>query len=148
MKVRLSLIVIFVLALLGPVFPVAAQGEHLVLGFYYDWYDEKSFGPRKTSDQPVTPYKSSDRTTIERQVDQAKQAGLDGFIVSWYGPNGGSNNQTETNLNTLLDVAQQKNFKVAVDFETNGPFFKSKSDVQDALASLLATHANHSAYLK
>ena len=148
MKVRLSLIVVIMLALLGPVLPAAAQGEHLVLAFYYNWYDEKSFGPKKTSDQPVTPYKSSDRATIERQVDEAKQAGIDGFVVSWYGPDGGTNNQTESNLNTLLDVAQAKNFKVAVDFETGGPFFKSKSDVQNALASLLSTHADHPAYLK
>ena len=148
MKVRLSLIVVIVLALLGPALPAAAQGEHLALGFYYDWYDEKSFGPRKTSDQPVTPYKSSDRATIERHVDQARQAGLDGFVVSWYGPRDAPDNQTETNLRTLLDVAQEKGFQVAVDFETGGPFFKSKSDVQNALASLLSTHADHPAYLK
>jgi len=136
------------LALLGPVVPVAAQSEHLVLAFYYNWYDEKSFGPKKTSDQPVTPYKSADRATIERQVDQAKQAGIDGFVVSWYGPRDAADNQTEANLRTLLDVAQEKNFKVAVDFETGGPFFKNQSDVQNALASLLSTHANHPAYLK
>ncbi len=148
MKVRLSVVVAILLALLGPALPVAAQGEHLVLAFYYNWYDEKSFGSKKTSDQPVTPYESSDRATIERHVDQAKQAGLDGFIVSWYGPRDAPDNQTEANLRTLLDVAQQKGFKVAVDFETNGPFFKSKSDVQDALDSLLSTHVNHPAYLK
>jgi hypothetical protein len=148
MKGRLSAVVVILLALFGPVLPAAAQGEHLVLGFYYNWYDEKSFGPKKTSDQPLTPYKSADRATIERQVDQAKQAGLDGFVVSWYGPREAADNQTETNLRTLLDVAQQKGFKVAVDFETNGPFFKSKTDVQNALASLLSTHANHPAYLK
>ena len=56
MKVRLSLIVAILLALLGPVLPVAAQGEHLVLAFYYNWYDEKSFGAKKTSDQPVTAW--------------------------------------------------------------------------------------------
>ncbi|HSD83361.1 MAG TPA: hypothetical protein VLG46_05865, partial [Anaerolineae bacterium] len=77
MKVRCALIAVILLALLGPVLPVAAQGEHLVLAFYYNWYDEKSFGAKKTSDQPVTPYKSADRATIERHIDQAKQAGLD-----------------------------------------------------------------------
>jgi len=148
MKVRLSIVVVILLALLGPVLPVAAQGEHLVLGFYYNWYEEKSFGPKKTSDQPAAPYKSADRATIERHVDQAKQAGLDGFIVSWYGPRDAPDNQTESNLRTLLDVAQQKGFKVAIDFETGGPFFKSRSDVQNALASLLSTHATHPAYLK
>jgi hypothetical protein len=148
MKARLTLILVVFLALLGPALPVVAQSEHLVLAFYYNWYDEKSFGPKKTSDQPITPYKSTDRATIERQVDQAKQAGLDGFVVSWYGPRDAADNQTEANLRTLLDVAQQKGFRVAVDFETNGPFFKSKTDVQNALASLLSTHATHPAYLK
>ncbi len=148
MKIRISIILVIFLTLLGLAWPASALGEHLVLAFYYNWYDEKSFGPRKTSDQPVTPYKSSDRATIERQVDDAKQAGIDGFVVSWYGPRDSSDNQTELNLRTLLDVARQKNFKVAVDFETNGPFFKSRSDVQDALSSLLSTHANHPAYLK
>jgi hypothetical protein len=142
------MMVVIMLALLGPVLPAAAQGEHLVLGFYYNWYDEKSFGPRKTSDQPVAPYRSADRATIERHVDQAKQAGLDGFIVSWYGPRDAPDNQTESNLRTLLDVAQDKDFKVAVDFETAGPFFRTRSDTQNALAALLSTHAHHPAYLK
>ena len=148
MTIRLSIILVILLSVLKPALPVAAQGEHLVLAFYYDWYDVTSFGPKKTSDQPVTPYKSSDRATIERQVDEAQQAGIDGFVVSWYGPRDAPDNQTETNLRTLLDVAQDKGFKVAVDFETNGPFFASKTDVQNALAALLSTHANHPAYLE
>ena len=129
MKARVGLILLILITVLAPAGSISAQGEHLVLGFYYDWYAPNSFGPRKTSDQPITPYKSSDRATIERHVDEAKQAGLNGFIVSWYGPRDAPDNQTESNLRTLLDVAQQKDFKVAVDFETSGPFFKSKSDV-------------------
>ena len=148
MKARVGLILLILITVLAPAGSISAQGEHLVLAFYYNWYDVTSFGPKKTSDQPVTPYRSSDRATIERHVDEAKQAGLNGFIVSWYGPRDAPDNQTESNLRTLLDVAQQKDFKVAVDFETSGPFFKSKSDVQNALALLLSTHADHPAYLK
>jgi hypothetical protein len=99
MRVRLSLFAVIVLALFGPVFPAAAQGEHLVLGLYYNWYDEKSFGPKKTSDQPETPYKSSD-PTIGGMSIRPKRAGLDGFIVSWYGPRDAPDNQTEANLRT------------------------------------------------
>src|SRR5574341_1031582 len=104
MKARILLILVVFLALPGPLAPVLAQGEHLVLAFYYNWYDEKSFGSKKTSDQPLAAYRSADRATIAQQVDQAKQAGLDGFVVSWYGPRDASDNPTEANLRTLLEV--------------------------------------------
>ncbi len=103
-----------------------------VLAMYYAWYDLNTWTSGKTSDQPVTPYVSADRTTIERQVTQAQAAGIDGFELNWWGPG----NQTDTNLQTLLDVARSHGFKIAIDFDLNSPFVHSAGDVLNDLTYL------------
>jgi len=148
--VRLTtfVIILFVLIQIANISPaVLAQESPPVLAFYYAWFDQNTWTSGQSADLPAELYTSADPATIQRHVAQAQSAGIDAFVQSWYGPQE-ANNQTETNFRTLLDVAQSNGFKTAVDIETSGPFFGDANAVKDALATLLATHTQHPAYLR
>jgi hypothetical protein len=140
---------LLVLALLvGLPLPAQAQsaGDPLVLAFYYPWFDNNTWSYDTLSDLPAEPYVSADRGVMGRQIDQAKAAGIDAFLVAWYGPGGG--NQTEPNLAALLEEAGARNFKIGVLFETTSPFFGGSGDAQAALQHLQNSHVNHPAFLR
>ncbi|MDY7041744.1 MAG: glycoside hydrolase family 99-like domain-containing protein, partial [Chloroflexota bacterium] len=128
--------------------PATAQDERLALAFYYAWYDTGQWTADKVPDLPVIPYNSRDRVTIERHVDQGRAAGIDAFVVSWYGPQV-ENNQTETNFRILLDVAQTKGLRATVDVDLGAsPFMRSSGDVTAALRHVFTVHAQHPAFLR
>ena len=123
-----------------------SASDPLVLAFYYPWFDQNTWTYDLLSDLPAEPYVSSDRGVMGRHIDQAKRAGIDAFLVAWYGPGGG--NQTEPNLAAMLEEANARGFKIGVLFETTSPFFGGVGDVTAALQHLQATHVNHPAFLK
>lgn len=119
--------------------------DRLVLAFYYTWFDDATWTYDRLSDLPAEPYVSRDRGVMGRHIDQARNAGIDAFVVAWYGPDG---NQTEPNLAALLDEAAARGFKIAALFETDSPFLGGVGAATTALQHLLNVHASHPAYLR
>ncbi len=158
-RILISLILLLLVALLGVLLqsprlasaapverpPLQSSTDRLVLAFYYTWFDEATWTYDRLSDLPAEPYVSRDRGVMGRHIDQARNAGIDAFVVAWYGPDG---NQTEPNLAALLDEAAARGFKIAALFETDSPFLGSTGAATTALQHLLNVHANHPAYLR
>ncbi|MCB0074199.1 MAG: hypothetical protein KDE20_22190, partial [Caldilineaceae bacterium] len=124
-----------------------AGSSPLVLAFYYSWFDENTWTYDKLPDLPAQTYVSRDRAAMGRHIEQAQAAGIDAFLVAWYGP-GGDTNQTEPNLAALLDEAAARNFKIGVLFETDSPFLGSPGAITGALQHIRDVHANHPAFLR
>jgi hypothetical protein len=126
----------------------ASAGSRLVLAFYYTWFDENTWTSAKVPDFPAQTYASRDPAAMDRHIAQAQSAGIDAFVVSWYGPWGGVNNQTESNFATMLNVAANRGFKLALDVEATSPFLGGAGSMVEMLRHALSVHANHPAYLR
>jgi len=123
----------------------SAAFPRLLWAFYYPWYTRPDWSSPMLRDHPVEPYNSADRATIERHVRQAMSAGIDGFISSWWGPG----SDTDANLRTLLDVAQDEGFLVTVYFETlTGEGHLSASEITRWLTYALRNYGDHPAFAR
>ena len=86
-----------------------------VLAFYYGWYRPEAHwgdpGPLHTPAAGV--YDSHAPKTVARHLTEAKQAGLTGLIVSWWG----IDDPTDRQLALLLPEAARAGLKIAVYIE-------------------------------
>jgi Glycosyl hydrolase family 71 len=100
-------------ALPRPVPAEAAAHPVPLYAYYYIWYDQSSWS-RAKSDLPVLGRYSSDHAAVmARHIDLAKQAGIDGFIVSWK-----STEVLNSRLDQLIRIAVAKQFKLAIIYES------------------------------
>ena len=60
-----------------------ARSPQPVLAYYYIWFDHSSWRRAKTDYPLLGRYSSDDRSVLRRHVRWAKDAGIEGFIVSW-----------------------------------------------------------------
>jgi len=146
--IRILLIAAVLLAAVGVMLqPAAAQGGRQVWAYYFGWYTGDSWNDGRLVDRPAQPYQSTDGGVISRQIDEARGAGIDAFIMSWFGPKG--NNLTHQTFNTLLDLSAQKGFHAAasVDMQEGG-FNANTGEVLESLRYLIGDRVNHPGYLR
>ncbi|MCL4528693.1 MAG: glycoside hydrolase family 99-like domain-containing protein [Chloroflexi bacterium] len=119
----------------------------MLLAFYYTWYSMKDWTSDMLRDRPLVRYSSNSPQAMTRQIEEAQSAGIDGFISSWWGPG----SDTDQNLKTLLEVAQEKNFKININFETlagpnEGPL--DPATIQDWLVYAIKNYGDDPAFIK
>ena len=92
--------------------PGEASGNAPILAYYYQWFTPKSWSRAKI-DYPLAGRYSSDNTSImKRHIDEAKSAGIEGFIVSWK-----STSTNNRRLEALMQVARAADFKLAIIYQ-------------------------------
>ncbi len=150
--------------------PAGAQGvpdgrwtnvSRRVLAFYYGWYGNPHvrgrwhhWGPVRPAEQriggathfPVLgPYDSHDPRVVDQQARWARQAGISGFIASWWG----QGDFTDRGLPLLLDTAQRHGLKVTIYFETvRPPRDPTPGNAARDLLYVLDRYARHPAWLR
>jgi hypothetical protein len=128
-------------AVLAPASTTSAYNESRpVLAYYYAWWDASNFD--RTLFQPPNAYNSDDQDVIQRHVKQAQSAGIDGFVMSWYG----NGDRTDTNLAHLLDTAEKSGFRATIHFET--PKMWGVEDVTAQLKAFYEKRINHPAIVR
>jgi glycoprotein endo-alpha-1,2-mannosidase len=133
-----------------------------ILAFFYGWYRNPTVSgvwhgwvkPRPAEKEIASslhypewgPYDSNDPKIIERQATEAENAGLTGFIYSWWG----RDNIQNAPLKLMLDVADRHHLKVTIYIEkVEGDTEKDKEANGAAdLRFILDTYATHPAFLK
>jgi hypothetical protein len=101
--------------LVAPPAPVAAQSDDSpipVLAYYYIWFEESSWDRAKSDYPALGRYSSDDRDVMRQHIRWAKEAGIDGFIVSWK-----STLPLDRRLEELIEVAGEESFKLAIIYQ-------------------------------
>jgi hypothetical protein len=90
-----------------------------LFAYYYQWFDPRSWDRAKIDYPLLGRYSSDDVTVMRKQVQMAKAAGINGFIVSWK-----STPLNDSRLRQLVDVARAADFGLEIiyqglDFDRN-----------------------------
>jgi hypothetical protein len=135
------------------VLDAAPAPDRLILAYHYPWYGYKPLDnwdqQKNIADHPLLgPYRSEDPALIDFQVSLARDAGLDGFIVSWGGP---ETKQDEILLRMLehVESAAARDFSLCVLCEAYaGKSELNPAKVQRELGYAVGTLGKRKGYLR
>src|SRR5436309_2158595 len=78
----------------------------MLLAAYQPWFGGKS--------HIDVGYSSGDPVTLQKQIMQAKNLGISGFVVNWYGPR---REFEDRNYGLMQDLAAKNNFQIAIQYD-------------------------------
>jgi hypothetical protein len=84
-----------------------ADAKPPVFAYYYIWFSQGSWDRAKTDLPQLGTYSSADPKVIAQHISWARQAGIDGFIVSWK-----HEARLDVPLQRLVAEAQRQQFKL------------------------------------
>ncbi len=124
----------------------APKLNRLILADYMMWYQPDVFDGTKTFDVPAAgPYNSDDMGTIQRQLQLAQAACLNGFAAHWFGA---KEPRTTNNFSQLLAASNGSPMQHAVVLLENSLRKTTEQDLIDSVNFVMANWANHPNYLK
>lgn len=129
--------------------PAAAQSARQTWAFYFGWYDGANWGSLndRLIDRPaIGDYDSRDAGTIQTHINQAQSAGIDAFVMSWYGPADGV--VTTTTLDRALNAAAAAGFRIGVNIDMCCGYNSTVEQVSASIADIVNHRGNHPAYLR
>src|SRR5205085_3183625 len=105
--------------------PVAAK-QPTVLAVYQPWFG--------TPEHINVGYSSQDASVIEKQIKRAKDFGIAGFVVDWYG----NHKDFDRNFAVMQGLASRNNFRVALMYDE--PKGEPEASTQEAIVALDYAH--------
>ena len=90
----------------------AASPATPLFAYYYIWFSRSSWSRAKRDLPLIGGYSSSDPAVLRHQIQQAKSAGIGGFIVSWK-----DTPLNDVRLRLLMTAAAQEHFKLAMIYQ-------------------------------
>jgi len=136
--------------------------SRMVLTFYYPWYgipdgpggagktvhwgriDAANKSIQASTHYPALgAYDSHDPKVLEQHCRWAKQAGIDAFIISWWG----HNSYSDRAMDKILDSCQRNGLSACIYYETV-PRPQTPQSAADDIVKVLNKYGKHTAHLK